>query len=106
MAPPPADRDVLSWIGHLYDAAALLEEEAQGLVEPGEQPTLPPEAVEYYRMMPQLLQSVLKENVDPDAYTRASRQCRAAARKLEEQEEHDRIDEQTQTRDRQGFLFE
>jgi hypothetical protein len=104
MAPPPADRDVLSWIGHLYDAAALLEEEAQGLVEPGEEPSVPPEAIEYYGMMTRLLQTVLKENVDPDAYTRASRQCRAAARKLEEQEEHDRIGEQSG--DRQGLLFE
>jgi hypothetical protein len=104
MAPPPADRDVLSWIGHLYDAAALLEEEAKGLVEPGEEPTVPPEAIGYYGMMTQLIPTVLKENVDADAYTRASRQCRAAARKLEEHEEHWRIGEQSG--DRQGLLFE
>jgi 16S rRNA G966 N2-methylase RsmD len=104
MVPAPADRDVLSWIGHLYDAAALLEEEAQGLVEPGEQPAIPPEAIDYYGMMPQLLQSVLKENVDRDAYTRASRQCRAAARKLEEREAQEHIGDQASGR--QGLLFD
>jgi hypothetical protein len=84
LSPPPKDAEVLGWIERLYDSAGRLEEEAKGLVDPGEEPALPDEAVGYYRMMPRLLQGVLKENVDAAAYTRASRQCRAAARKVEE----------------------
>jgi hypothetical protein len=41
LSPPPADADVLGWIERLYDAAGRLEEEAQGLVEAGEEPVLP-----------------------------------------------------------------
>jgi hypothetical protein len=47
---------------------------------------MPDEAVAYYRMMPRLFQGVLKENVDASAYARANRQCRAAARKVEDHE--------------------
>jgi hypothetical protein len=101
LSPPPADAEVLGWIERLYDAAGRLEEEARGLVDPGEEPALPDEAVGYYRMMPRLLQSVLKEYVDASAYTRASRQCRTAARRVEE---HDA--RQDTLGDRQRRLFE
>ena len=107
LSPTPSDADILGWIDRLYSAAAHLEEEAHGLVEPGEEPTLPVEAVAYYRMMPRLLQSVLKENVDPFAYTRASRQCRTAARKVEEHvARHAKTEDQDSYGPHQGRLFD
>src|SRR5262249_39564537 len=40
----PADMEILTWIGHLYDWAAFLEQEAAGLAEDGAEPELPEEA--------------------------------------------------------------
>jgi len=107
LSAPPTDADILGWIERLYSAAGRLEEESHGLVEPGEEPVLPDEALAYYRMMPRLFQSVLKEKVDAAAYTRASRQCRTAARKVQE---HDTGLEDAGSKDpsgaRQGRLFD
>ncbi len=107
LSPAPSDAEILGWIDRLYSAAGRLEEEAHGLVEPGEEPVMPDEAVVYYRMMPRLFQSVLREKVDAAAYTRASRQCRTAARKVED---HDAELEDADSHDasgaRQGRLFD
>jgi len=84
LSPSPTDVEILAWIDRLYTAAGRLEEDAHGLVEPGEEPVLPGEAVAYYKMMPRLFQGILKEKVDSADYNRASRQCRTAARKVEE----------------------
>ena len=106
LSPHPTDAEILGWIEKLYSAAGRLEEEALGLVEPGEEPTLPADLVAYYRMMPQLLQSVLKENVDASAYTRAGRQCRTAARKIQEHDDRKEAEAQSRSGPRQGKLFD
>jgi hypothetical protein len=107
LSPPPSDAEILVWIDRLYSAAGRLEEEVHGLVEPGEEPVLPGEAVAYYKMMPRLFQSVLKEKVDSAAYTRASRQCRTAARKVEEHDaELEDADSHDASGSRQGRLFD
>ncbi len=106
LSPHPTDAEILGWIEKLYSAAGRLEEEALGLVEPGEEPTLPADLVAYYRMMPRLLQSVLKENVDASAYTRASRQCRTAARKIQEHDDRKEAEAQSRSGPRQGKLFD
>jgi hypothetical protein len=61
----PADMAILGWIGHLYEQAAFLEQEATGLVEEGQEPELPEEAARLYGMMTRLLPRVLKEHVEP-----------------------------------------
>ena len=106
LSPHPTDAEILGWIEKLYSAAGRLEEEAIGLVEPGEEPTLPADLVAYYRMMPRLLQSVLKENVDASAYTRVSRQCRTAARKIQEHDDRKEAEAQSRSGPRQGKLFD
>ena len=106
LSPHPTDAEILGWIEKLYSAVGRLEEEAIGLVEPGEEPTLPADLVAYYRMMPRLLQSVLKENVDASAYTRASRQCRTAARKIQEHDDRKEAEAQSRSGPRQGKLFD
>jgi hypothetical protein len=107
LSPPPTDADILGWIDRLYSAACRLEEEAHGLVEHGEEPGLPDEALNYYKIMPRLFQSVLKEKVDAPAYTRASRQCRTAARKVEEHEaDPEDADRHDASGVRQGRLFD
>src|SRR5262249_33108247 len=100
---PPADLEILGWIGHLYDAATFLEQEALGLSDTGEDRGLPEEAAKLYGMMPRLLQAVLKENVEPGAYARAQRQCRVAITKLEEEAERTRKEPLAKT---QPNLFE
>jgi hypothetical protein len=106
LSPHPTDAEILGWIEKLYSAAGRLEEEALGLVEPGEEPVLPADLIAYYRMMPRLLQSVLKENVDASAYTRASRQCRTAARKIQEHDDRKEAKAQSRSGPRQGKLFD
>jgi hypothetical protein len=87
--PRPADMEILGWIGHLYEAASFMEQEAVGLTDEGEEPNLPEDAAKLYAMMPRLLRAVLKENVEPGAYARAQRQCRIAANKVQEQAARD-----------------
>jgi DNA modification methylase len=83
--PRPADMEILGWIGHLYEGASFIEQEAVGLSDSGEENGLPEDSKNLYAMMPRLLRAVLKENVEPKAYAMAQRQCRLAAHKLEEQ---------------------
>jgi DNA modification methylase len=80
----PADMEILGWIGHLYEEAAFQEQEAAGLVEEGQEADMAEEAAKYYGMMTRLLPRVLKEHVEPAALATAQRQCRVAARKLDE----------------------
>jgi 16S rRNA G966 N2-methylase RsmD len=90
LQPRPADMEILGWIGHLYDAASFIEQEAVGLSDSGEDPGLPEDAARLYAMMPRLLGAVLKEKVEPSAYTSAQRQCRLAAYKLNEQAQREK----------------
>jgi hypothetical protein len=83
--PRPADMEILGWIGHLYDTASFIEQEAVGLSDSGEENGLPDDSKNLYAMMPRLLRAVLKENVEAKACVMAQRQCRLAAHKLEEQ---------------------
>jgi hypothetical protein len=100
----PADMEILGWIGHLYDTATFIEQEAVGLSDNGEEePALPEDAAKLYAMMPRLLRAVLKENVEPTAYAKADRQCRVSRRKLEEQA---RRKESEQRATRQPDLFD
>lgn len=92
----PADSEILEWIGHLYDSATLLEEDAVGLTEAGQAPEIPDEALRLYAMMPQLLQRVLKERVDPQRYALAQRQCRIAGAKLADLTERNRTKRRTE----------
>jgi 16S rRNA G966 N2-methylase RsmD len=92
LQPRPADMEILAWIGHLYDAASFIEQEAVGLSDTGEETGLPEDAARLYAMMPRLLGAVLKENVEAKALALAQRQCRVAARKLEEQAAREQSD--------------
>jgi hypothetical protein len=71
----------------LQQAFQVVKQALIGLRKKGQDPQIPDEAVKLYRMMAQLLPRVLKEHVEPAALATAQRQCRVAARKLEEVEE-------------------
>jgi hypothetical protein len=80
----PADMAILGWIGHLYEEASFQEQESAGLIEDGQKQDLPEQVTKLYGMMTRLLPRVLKDHVEPAALATAQRQCRVAARKLED----------------------
>ena len=106
-SPSPSDAQILGWIDHLYAAAGRLEEDAQGLVDPGEQPAVPEEALDLFPDDASPAPERSEGERDPSAYTRASRQCRTAARKVEEHEARRReADGTNASGPRQGRLFD
>lgn len=82
--------EILGWIEHLYASASLIEEEAVGLSDAGQETALPADAAKLYAMMPRLFQAVLKETVDSQRYALCQRQCRIASAKLAALEEQER----------------
>jgi hypothetical protein len=83
----PSGEEILGWIEHLYASASLIEEEAIGLSDTGQNVGLHPDAAKIYGMMPRLSQAILKETVDPERYALCQRQCRIASAKIAAREE-------------------
>ena len=85
------DEERCDWIDVLYQACRAIED--------NEMDALPAlrgfDKAEAYALIPRLFQSILRDGVPSDAYTRAEKQARAASQRVQKQVQEEQVTKAT-----------
>jgi hypothetical protein len=85
------DEERCDWVDVLYQACRAIED--------NEMDALPAlrgfDKAEAYALIPRLFQSILRDRVPSDAYTRAEKQARAASQRVQKQVQEDQVTKAT-----------